>query len=102
MNTLNQQPPTFLPDREVSVRSNIYPQSHSRKRDLWRRRLEIRARRQAFEKLFFGEEVLVDHHDLNMTSNLYANAMSNHQPGELQPIDQGNVVRNALGSIRRC
>ena len=61
---------------------------------LWRRR------RPAREKLLFAEEILVDLHDLNATSNLHTNAMFDHQLGELQTIDQGDVLGNTLGSIR--
>jgi len=61
---------------------------------LWRRR------RPAREKLFFAEEILVDLHDLNATSNLHTNTVFDHQLGELQTIDQGDILRNALGSIR--
>ena len=58
---------------------------------LWRRR------RPAREKLLFAEEVFVD---LNVPSNLHTNAMLDHQLGELQTIDQGDVLGNMLGSIR--
>ena len=68
---------------------------------LWRRRCEAHEAHEAFEKLFFAEEVLVDLHDLDATSHLHTNAMFDHQLGELQTIDQGDVLRNALGSIRR-
>ena len=59
-----------------------------------------RSRRPAREKLFFAEEILVDLHDLNVTSNLHTNAMFDHQLGERQTIDQGDVLWNTLGSIR--
>ena len=61
---------------------------------LWRRRSA------EGEKLLFAEEVLVDLHDLNVTSNLHTNTVFDHQLGELKTIDQGDILRNALGSIR--
>ena len=62
---------------------------------LWRRR------RPAREKLLFAEEVLVDLHDLNAPSHLHTNTVFDHQLGELHSIDQGDILRNTLGCIRR-
>ena len=61
---------------------------------LWRRR------RPAREKLLFAQGVFVDLHDLNVTSSLHTNAVFDHQLGELQTFDQGDVLGNALGSVR--
>ncbi len=61
---------------------------------LWRRR------RPARKKLVFAEEILIDFHDLNVTSSLLNNAMFDHQLGALETIDQGDVGGNAMGGIR--